>query len=143
MTNAAIVRQLGGAGVVRHPIRTDLDWVEALRAGLPADAAEALIDSGAPSSEELFRIVIPRRTLALRKQRGQPLTADESDRLARVARVFAWAEDTLGASEKVQRWMRKSNRGLGGQIPLELLSSEAGARVVEQALGRIAHGIVA
>lgn len=144
MTNAAIVvRQLGGPRVVQHVVRTDLDWVQALRAGLPFAAAEALVESGALTADELHHVVIPRRTLALRKQRAERLTPEESDRLARVARILVAAEDTLGTPEKVYRWMRKPNRGLGGQVPLDLLSTEAGARLVEQALGRIAHGIVA
>ncbi|MEP6689683.1 MAG: antitoxin Xre/MbcA/ParS toxin-binding domain-containing protein [Gemmatimonadaceae bacterium] len=143
MTNAAIVRRLGGARVVRRAIRTDLDWVEALRAGLPPEAADALVDGEVLSAEELYRVVIPRRTLAFRKQRGQLLTPEESDRLGRVARALVAAEEMLGDAGKVHRWLRKPNRGLGGEVPLELLRTEAGARLVEQALGRIEHGIVA
>ena len=143
MTNAAIIEQLGGKRVIPQSIRTDLELVAALQDGLPAGAAEALVASGALTADELYRVIIPRRTLALRKQRDQPLTADESDRLARVARVLVMAEDVFGARDKVHRWFRKPNRGLGGAIPLDLVATEAGARVVEQALGRLAHGVVA
>ena len=62
---------------------------------------------------------------------------------ARVARVQTAADEAFGNPEKAYRWLRKPNRGLGGQVPLELLSTEAGARVVEQALERIVHGISA
>ena len=143
MTNAAIAARLGGKRVLRSEIRSDLDLVEALQAGLPSEAADAFIAGGSLSTDELYQLVIPRRTLALRKQRAQPLTPEESDRLARVARVVTAAEETFGSAEKAHRWLRKPNRGLAGQVPLMLLATEAGARVVEQALGRIAHGIVA
>lgn len=66
-----------------------------------------------------------------------------ADRLARVARLLATADETFGAAEKAHRWLRKPNRGLGGQVPLELLATDTGARLVEQALGRIDHGIFA
>ncbi len=143
MTNAAIAARLGGKRVLHSDIRTDLDLVEALRTGLPPEAADALLDGGAVSADELYRLVIPRRTLALRKQRSQPLTSEESDRLARVARVVTDAEETFGSAEKAHRWLRKTNRGLAGQVPLELVATDAGGRLVEQALGRIAHGVVA
>jgi putative toxin-antitoxin system antitoxin component (TIGR02293 family) len=143
MSSAAIAERLGGSGVISQPIRTDLDWVEALQAGLPTGSADALVAGGSLSQDELFRLVIPRRTLAKRRQTGGTLTPEESDRLARVARVLASAEDVFGAAEKAHRWLRKANRGLGGHLPIHLLSTEAGSRLVEQALGRIEHGIMA
>lgn len=143
MTTTAIAERLGGSEVLHHEIRTDLDLVEALQEGLPPGATDALLAAGGITAEELYRIVIPRRTLALRRQKGQPLTPEESDRLARVARVLTAADDAFGNPEKAYRWLRKPNRGLGGQLPLELLSTEAGARIVEQALERIVHGIFA
>lgn len=58
-----------------------------------------------------------------------------------MARVMARAEEALGDAEKARRWLRKPNRGLRGRVPLDLARSEAGARIVEQALGRIEHGL--
>lgn len=143
MTSAAIAERLGGPGVLHQEIRTDLDLVEALQHGLPAGATDALLAAGGITAEELYSIVISRRTLALRRQKNQPLTPEESDRLARVARVLAATDETFGNPEKAYRWLRKGNRGLGGQVPLELLATEAGARIVEQTLERITHGIFA
>ena len=143
MTSAAVAERLGGSGVIPQEIRTDLDWIEALEAGLPTGAADALIAGGGLSPDELFRLVIPRRTLAKRRATGGALTADESDRLARVARVLTAAEAVFGNPEQARRWMRKANRGLGGHVPLDLLMTEAGARLVEQGLGRIEYGIMA
>lgn len=143
MTNAVIAARLGGVKVLRQTITTDLQLVAALQDGLPPAAVDALLAGGGISAEELFRIVIPRRTLSLRRSQGQALTPDESDRLARVARLLATADETFGDPAKAHRWLRKPNRGLNGQVPLALLSTEAGARVVEQALGRLAHGVFA
>jgi putative toxin-antitoxin system antitoxin component (TIGR02293 family) len=143
MTSVAVAERLGGSQVITQPIRTDLDWVEALQAGLPTGSADALVAGGMLTQDELFRLVIPRRTLAKRRASGGTLTPEESDRLARVARVLGAADDVFTQPEKSHRWLRKANRGLGGHVPLELLSTEAGSRLVEQALGRIEHGIMA
>lgn len=143
MTNAAIAERLGGRDVLRHDIRTDLELVEALQEGFPSASVDSLVQGGGITVDELYRLVIPRRTLALRRQKGQLLSPEESDRLARVARVLGLADETFGDPAKAKRWLRKPNRGLAGQVPLELVATEAGARVVEQAMGRLAHGIFA
>ena len=143
MTSTTIAERLGGASVLRQEIGSELDLVEALQEGLPTAAVDALLESGGITRDEIYQLVIPRRTLALRRQRAQRLTPEESDRLTRVARILGDAEETFGDPEKARRWLRKANRGLGGQVPLELLATEAGARLVEQVLLRISHGVFA
>lgn len=54
---------------------------------------------------------------------------------------MARAEEALGDAVKARRWLRKPNRALQGRVPLDLPRSEAGARIVEQVLGRIEHGL--
>jgi putative toxin-antitoxin system antitoxin component (TIGR02293 family) len=143
MTSAAIAARLGGTEVLHHAVESDLDLLQLLRDGVPSSAVDFLVGQGGLSIDELHSLVIPRRTLALRRQQKQTLTPEESDRLARVARVLAMADETFGDPDRAARWLRKGNRGLAGQVPLQLLASELGGRLVEQALGRIAHGIFA
>jgi len=86
--------------------------------------------------------VLPRRTLAHRETIGT-LTPDQSDRLLRVARVLALAEEVFGSQDKAHLWLRRPTTVLAGEAPLEWLDTEEGAREVETVLGRIAHGIAA
>lgn len=58
------------------------------------------------------------------------------------ARILAMADEVFEDRRKAHRWLRKPNGALGSQIPLALLDTEEGGRVVEAVLGRIAHGIV-
>ena len=132
----ASVLGVGGSG-----IQSELDLLEAVARGLPAVAVDAVVHSGILSADEADRLVIGRRALAARKARGQDLTRDESDRLARIARVNAVALEQFGSAEKASRWLRKPNRALGGRVPLELLATGEGARVVEETVMRIAHGL--
>lgn len=71
------------------------------------------------------------------------LTPEQSDRLVRVARVLAAAEETFGSREKAGAWLCRPTVALGGERPLHLLDTDEGARRVETLLGRIAHGIAA
>jgi len=50
------------------------------------------------------------------------------------------AKQHIGDGETATRWLKRSNRALGGRSPLELVDTELGARSVEDVLGRIAYG---
>jgi putative toxin-antitoxin system antitoxin component (TIGR02293 family) len=109
--------------------------------GFPIRAVEDVIDAGMIEPRMMYEIVVPRRTLAHRKQKDQPLTPEQSDRLARILRVYSRAEEALGSLDKASRWLHKGNRALRGKRPVELLGTDAGSRAVEKILGRIEHGI--
>lgn len=141
MTTQALAEHLGGRQALGRDIRSDLDLDEAVRAGLPIRALETVVKTGALSATELHALVIPRRTLAHRKRLGRRLSRKQSDRLTRVVRVVASAKEALGNGDKARRWLRKPDRALEGQRPLDLLASDVGARLVEQLLGRIEHGL--
>lgn len=91
---------------------------------------------------ELFDIVVPRRTLARRRQAGDRLAPDEAGRAVRLARIGALAERVFGDPAKAHRWLRKPNRALAGAVPLTLLKTETGAYSVEQTLHQIDYGMV-
>jgi putative toxin-antitoxin system antitoxin component (TIGR02293 family) len=69
------------------------------------------------------------------------MTVEESDRLTRISRINAVATEQFGNAEKAARWLRKPNRALDGAAPLDLLATGEGARVVEETIMRIAHGL--
>lgn len=136
---------MGGPGVLSEvlprPVRSDLEWVRAVEEGLPTEAVEAAIERGVLSWSDVQELVLPRRTFSHRKARSNRLTPEESDRLLRLLRAIAKAKDTFQDEEKARRWLRKPNRALGGAVPFEMLKTASGARLVEQVLGRIAHGV--
>lgn len=141
MTVTDWIDWLGGPKVLHARVRSELDLVRIVRRGLPLDSISAMVKRGALDQKEVELYIIPRRTLAHRRKRQQPLSPEESDRLARAARLFALAVETFQNDDKAQRWMRRPNRALGGAVPMELLTTSSGARLVEDVLGRIAHGV--
>jgi putative toxin-antitoxin system antitoxin component (TIGR02293 family) len=95
------------------------------------------------SEEEIYSLVVPKRTLARRQAQNELLTVEETDKALRLSRIAALAEKVFGDPEKARRWMRKPKLILDGDAPLVYLASEAGARVVEEMLNRIDSGILA
>jgi putative toxin-antitoxin system antitoxin component (TIGR02293 family) len=67
------------------------------------------------------------KTLANRRRLGN-MIPEQSDRLARVARVIAAAEETFGNAEKAAVWLRRPTTALAGEKPLELLEHDVFTR---------------
>lgn len=150
MVTRRFIESLGGRQVIKIPEghhrskseRRDEDALIGLvRAGLPYQSLEAIVSRYGISSSELLRTLrLPPRTLARRKKAGL-LSADESDRLARLGRIGGLAEEVLGNPARAGRWLREPNPALGDTPPLNWLDTDVGAKEVEQLLSRIAHGV--
>ena len=138
---AAVARALGGAKVLKADIQSELDLASAAMDGMSAEAAARVLESGLLTADELYELVIPRRTFDRRREEKQPLTVIEADRLLRVVRVAVRAADAIGDADKARVWLRTPNTVLRGETPMSLLSTDIGARTVERVLGRIEHGI--
>ena len=135
----AAATRLGGAAGIGREVRSDADMASAVASGLRVDAIDALKESGLTEAE-VGSLIIKPRTLSHRQARGSRLTVDESDRAARVARGLVLAERTFANREKAHRWLRRYLGALGGRAPMDLIRTDAGARVVESLLARIAWG---
>ena len=116
--------------------------IEAVRRGLPTASVASLVEVGRLTPEEVDRVILPRRTFRHRLRSGR-LSAQESDRLARVVRTIAAAETTFGSVEKAALWLRRPTAILAGEAPMALLDTDGGIRDVEKLLGRIDHGLAA
>lgn len=93
------------------------------------------------SADEIYSIVAPRRTLDRRRKGDETLSLAESDRVQRLEHISAMADRVFGSAEKARRWLRKPCRALNGAVPIDLLVSETGARMVEEELHAIDHGM--
>ncbi|RWI57164.1 MAG: DUF2384 domain-containing protein [Mesorhizobium sp.] len=137
-----VARKLGGQSVLGRVVRSQADLALAVRNRLPLSALRGLSQAGM-TEQEIEAFVIPQRTRRHRADKQQPLTVDESDRAVRLLRVQSLAEQTFGDQEKANRWLRRPLLELGGETPLVVAQTEAGARVIETILGKIAWGAAA
>ncbi len=141
VTALKIAETLGGRNVLKERLTDYTAVIHRARAGLPYGALEAVATRYGIPVAALARVIdLPPRTLARRKKEGR-FSATESDRLVRVARAAASAEDVLEDRDNAGRWLQKPNRALGGVAPLDLLNSDLGAEQVETILVRIDYGV--
>jgi putative toxin-antitoxin system antitoxin component (TIGR02293 family) len=137
-----VLELVGGQKITQIPVKDAYDLIRLVRQGLPTRAVDLLLAEGRLTLGELDRLVLPRKTLYHRRKLGR-LTPQQSDRLLRVVRLLALAEETFGSDDKAHAWLRRSTGALADERPLDLLDTEEGIRAVEVLLGRIAHGIAA
>jgi putative toxin-antitoxin system antitoxin component (TIGR02293 family) len=136
-----IVEALGGRKVFREKLADYTAVIDRGREGLSYAALDSLATRYEIPTATLVRVLhLPARTLARRKKERR-LRPDESDRLLRLARICALAEETLGDRHRAASWLRGSILSLGGVSPLDLLDSDFGAQQVEDVLGHISYGI--
>lgn len=121
-------------------LRLDLQAVES---GVSVATMANFVASSGIEFRTIYDIVIPARTLKHRKARKEPLTADESDKLARLIRSYDHAVRVLGERGKALHWLNKPLRRFAGRTPLQMLRTEFGARMVEETLGQIDYGMFA
>jgi putative toxin-antitoxin system antitoxin component (TIGR02293 family) len=142
MTSSVIAEVLGGKKVLGRNIRSFAELAELIRKGLPAGSLAVLGEKLDLKNAALSRkLGIPQRTLTRRLSQHSRLTAAESDRTVRLARVYATAVAMIGNTEKAAAWLRTPNRALGGEVPIDQLDTDLGAKEVENILGRIAYGV--
>jgi putative toxin-antitoxin system antitoxin component (TIGR02293 family) len=120
-----------------------LELVEEIRGGFGFAQVAALAKEAGVATDDLISFgIIPRRTFTHSK-RNQRFTPAQSARLARFFRVQQKAKGTFGTAEKAMQWLKRSTKPLQDNAPINLLDTEEGARLVEDLLTRIDHGIAA
>lgn len=138
-----LIDVLGGANVFRgRAVPTSTELRQRIRMGLPYRSLESVrerLHLSVPEAVSVLRM--PARTLARRRQ-TRKLDADESDRLYRIARLAAHAFAVFGAEDTATAWLRRPNRALNLERPIDLLDTDVGARQIEDLLGRLEHGVV-
>jgi putative toxin-antitoxin system antitoxin component (TIGR02293 family) len=132
-------RALGGVAVLGKEVISGVAFARRVEQGLPGSVIARLKRFTHLSDGDLSE-VIPRRTLT--SLRGvRKLTIEQSDRIARTAGIAAFAQRVFGDPEVAREWLLTRNPALGHEIPLRLLRTGCGAKVVENVLVRIEHGV--
>ena len=130
------------ANPVASPPPFTFDWREIER-GLPISVLEEFAAYSGFALKDLLEVVIPARTLKHRRQRQEPLNLDESDRLARVARLYELGIKVFGDPDKARRWLTKPKMRFEERTPLSMMHTELGGKGVEEMLYQIDEGAFA
>ena len=121
----------------------DIDIDSAIKRGFSPKEVSHLQKALNLSDLALSRFIgISIKTLQRKRTHCSHLTLQESDRIYRIARIFAQAAIVFGDIAEAREWMMDRQYILGNEIPFILMQIGVGAKEVENALGRIAYGVL-
>ena len=126
------------AGVSASGFRAD--WREVER-GFPISKLDEFCAYSGWAGRDLLGVVIPARTLKHRREQNKSLNVDESDRLARVARLYELGVRVFGDPDKARRWLSKPKDRFDGRSPLAMMRTSTGGCGVEEMLYQIDEGV--
>jgi putative toxin-antitoxin system antitoxin component (TIGR02293 family) len=134
---------LGGHPVLRRRLGSLAALNDAVAGGLPKAALRqtaSRIFLGKLEQKQLMNRIVPEATFKRRRDR---LSAAESERTERIARVVANAEYVWGERGDARRFLTTPHPALRDKTPIDASMTELGARQVEEILGKIFHGLPA
>lgn len=110
--------------------------------GLPIAAVDRIASAVAPGNASFRYRLVPKPTLERRKRKGERLTSEEGNRLARLAKVYGMARTVFGVEGKALDFLSRPHPMLEGEAPLEVaLATGPGADEVMNLLGGLAYGV--
>lgn len=135
---------LGGRRVLGATIESEMDAHALLNRGLPRGALTSLIEKlhDIPVIEVSEALGMSVRTLQRHKSTPvELLDVQQSGRAWKFAEILAKATRVLGSQEEAERWLKRPAIGLNQQRPIDLLTTPAGVKLVEEYLGRLEYSV--
>jgi putative toxin-antitoxin system antitoxin component (TIGR02293 family) len=117
--------------------------IGAVRKGLPTGRLTEIAQLLAVDKDMLLRILgVSARTIQRKHVHAERLSPAASDRLSRIDRIYTLAAGVFGDGDKAAEWLKRPSRALAGELPLQLLDTDAGTQQVERELRQIENGFV-
>src|SRR6218665_346754 len=138
---------LGGSKVFHQAILSPLDAHDVITQGIPNKALKYLIEHvGILADQGVLQIATGMSLRTLQRQNNKPgalLSPDQGGRAWKFTEVLERARELLGSQEAAEQWLISPASGLDQRSPIELLTSPAGAELVDDFLGRLEFGVYA
>ena len=141
--STAVAEVLGGRRTLGRRIRTTSELAAAVEAGLPVASLDIVVHRVAGETRlagEIRERVVPKTTLQRRRDR---LSAQESERLERLARLTALAEQVWEDADLAHEFLVSRQPQLGGERPVDLIRTDLGTRQVEDILWSVEYSLPA
>lgn len=134
---------LGGPAVLGAEIRSLRDLRAAIEKGFPVRSLHLAVRRITTSRKDAAAVthsIVPRTTLHRRTTR---LSKEESERLERLARMTALAEEVWEDVDLAHEFLMSEQPGLGGRRPVDLADTDVGTREVEDVLFKMEYSLPA
>jgi putative toxin-antitoxin system antitoxin component (TIGR02293 family) len=86
---------------------------------------------------------ISERTIIRYREQNKKFDPLQTDRIIHLNQLYIFGIDVFGDENLFNLWLSNKNLALGGRTPKELLTTSFGINMVNDEIGRIAHGVLA
>ena len=125
-------------------IKSELDAHELLHRGLPRAALSNLVDNLHVIQVDEASEALGMSVRTLQRHKNTPvvlLDVQQSGRTWKFAEILAKATRVLGSQDEAEQWLKRPAIGLDQQRPIDLLTTPAGVKLVEDYLGRLEYDV--
>jgi len=140
-----IVGLLGGSAVIKGRFNTEIAVHEMLVKGMPGRAVRHLVERlntlKDPSSVEKAIGMSVRTYQRFKQAPSKKLNLEQSGRAWQFAEILAKASRLMGGQPAAERWLESEVMALDGKRPIDLLTTPAGVKLVEEFLVRVEYGV--
>ncbi|WP_169540045.1 type II RES/Xre toxin-antitoxin system antitoxin [Niabella aurantiaca] len=124
-------------------VQNAMDFIDRIREGLPKKALDHLAGVMGISDVEMAGIIHTSDRTLRRYTPAQKLSAEQSERIIELARLYARGTDVFDGLDAFKTWMTTPVDALGAQKPMTFLDTSMGIELLMDELGRIEQGIFA
>ena len=125
---------------LKRSCESRLDVIECLRVGYPYYTIDIILDQTCVSRKDLSHILHISTRQLNRYDKDGLLPAELSGPIYEFSRIYARGVDILGDRATFEGWLNRPQLALGGQVPLHLLDTTEGIRLVNDLLSQIEFG---
>jgi putative toxin-antitoxin system antitoxin component (TIGR02293 family) len=135
---------LGGSQILGSQIKSELDAHELLHRGLPRAALSKLVDNLHVIQVDEATVAMGMSLRTLQRHKNTPLEhldVQQSGRTWKFAEILAKATRVLGSQDEAELWLKSPAIGLDRKRPIDLLTTPAGVKLVEDYLERLEYDV--
>jgi putative toxin-antitoxin system antitoxin component (TIGR02293 family) len=128
----------------KHPFQSKIEVHEAIRKGFPGRTLTHTFDRvvSIPAKTLSAVVGVSYRTVQRRSDApAKPLSEAQSYRLWKFAEILASATELQGDQKAAEAWLSEPAPALDRHTPLDLMTTPAGAEIVEELLTRLKYGV--
>lgn len=124
---------------------SNMERIRVVREGVPYASLDFISSQLNVSVKTVLALVgMPQTTYNKKKNEHSLLDQRDSELILLIIELIQYGQHVFDQEkEKFQRWLKKPNRSLGGQIPETMLDTTSGIEEVRKCLSRIEYGILA
>jgi putative toxin-antitoxin system antitoxin component (TIGR02293 family) len=120
---------------------TPMDKMNMSKEGVTKKDFEAIKERLRLDYDSMATILSVTRATLLSKKGDEKFNTPLSERIIDVNDIYSYGIEVFEDEDRLQEWIHRPNKALGGKTPIDIMDSQFGREEVRNLIGRIAYGV--